>query len=131
MGGTFRRPPLHDFRGAYPHRRPAGPGRFRMGLVPHRARQTGSKENRQDQRENLSDKTLRFSLLATAVIAFFGASSAHAQQAPQAPNISFFLTSMPIGKGGDFGGLAGADAHCQQLAATAGAGAAEGPHIVR
>src|SRR5260370_24894568 len=36
--------------------------------------------------------------------------------------MSFFVTSAPLGKGGDLGGLAGADAHCQQLAATAGAG---------
>jgi hypothetical protein len=47
---------------------------------------------------------------------------AHAQQPPQAPNMSFFVTSTPIGKSGDLGGLAGADAHCQQLAATVGAG---------
>ncbi|HKS84020.1 MAG TPA: lectin, partial [Pseudolabrys sp.] len=43
----------------------------------------------------------------------------HAQQA----NMSFFVTSVGVGKGGDLGGLAGADRHCQELAATAGAGA--------
>ncbi|MDB5964411.1 MAG: hypothetical protein JWQ72_911 [Polaromonas sp.] len=37
-------------------------------------------------------------------------------------NMSFFVTSTNPGKGGDLGGLAGADAYCQQLAATAGAG---------
>jgi len=36
--------------------------------------------------------------------------------------MNFFVTSVPIGKGGDLGGLAGADAHCQQLAAAVGAG---------
>jgi hypothetical protein len=36
--------------------------------------------------------------------------------------MSFFITSTPIGKGGNLGGLAGADAHCQTLAAAAGAG---------
>ena len=66
-------------------------------------------------------KTLRFSLMASATVLMFGA-SAQAQQGPQAPNMTFFVTSAPIGKGGDLGGLAGADAHCQQLAATAGAG---------
>ena len=34
---------------------------------------------------------------------------------------SFFITSTNPGQGGDFGGLAGADAHCQKLAAAAGA----------
>jgi hypothetical protein len=34
----------------------------------------------------------------------------------------FFVTSKGLGKGGDFGGLAGADAHCQALAAAQGAG---------
>jgi len=36
--------------------------------------------------------------------------------------MSFFVTSTPIGKGGNLGGLAGADAHCQALATAAGAG---------
>jgi hypothetical protein len=36
--------------------------------------------------------------------------------------MSFFVTSVPIGDGGNLGGLAGADAHCQQLAAAVGAG---------
>jgi hypothetical protein len=36
--------------------------------------------------------------------------------------MSFFITSVGSGKGADLGGLAGADAHCQKLAAAAGAG---------
>src|ERR1700719_1018469 len=36
--------------------------------------------------------------------------------------LTFFVTSAGVGKGGDLGGLAGADAHCQTLAATVGAG---------
>ena len=36
--------------------------------------------------------------------------------------MSFFVTSEPIGNGGDLGGLEGADAHCQRLATNAGAG---------
>src|SRR5688572_12536483 len=36
--------------------------------------------------------------------------------------MSFFVTSANPGRGADFGGLAGADAHCQALAASAGAG---------
>lgn len=34
----------------------------------------------------------------------------------------FFVTSKGMGKGGDLGGLAGADAHCQSLAKAQGAG---------
>ncbi len=37
--------------------------------------------------------------------------------------MSFFVTSAGLGKGADLGGLAGADAHCQNLATAAGAGA--------
>ena len=36
--------------------------------------------------------------------------------------MGFFVTSTGPGKGGDLGGLEGADAHCQKLAAAAGAG---------
>jgi hypothetical protein len=36
-------------------------------------------------------------------------------------SLSFFITSKAIGKGADLGGLAGADAHCAELAAKAGA----------
>ena len=37
-------------------------------------------------------------------------------------SMSFFITSSGPGKGANLGGLAGADKHCQNLAATAGAG---------
>jgi len=37
-------------------------------------------------------------------------------------SMSFFVTSVGVGNGGDLGGLEGADAHCQQLAEAAGAG---------
>jgi hypothetical protein len=40
----------------------------------------------------------------------------------QAADTSFFLTSMGIGNGGNLGGVAGADNHCQTLAQAAGAG---------
>ena len=36
--------------------------------------------------------------------------------------MTFFVTSEPVGDGGNLGGLAGADAHCQKLAAAVGAG---------
>jgi hypothetical protein len=40
----------------------------------------------------------------------------------QSSEMTFFVTSAGSGKGADFGGLAGADRHCQTLAAAAGAG---------
>jgi hypothetical protein len=44
-------------------------------------------------------------------------------KAPAAPApMSFFVTSVGKGNGADLGGLAGADAHCQMLAAAAGRG---------
>ena len=42
--------------------------------------------------------------------------------AASAADMSFFITSTGSGKGADYGGLAGADAHCQALATAAGAG---------
>lgn len=41
---------------------------------------------------------------------------------PQHHAMTFFVTSVGLGKGGDLGGLAGADAQCQKLATAAGAG---------
>ena len=51
------------------------------------------------------------------------ASPVMAQQ-PQPPNsMSFFVTSVGPGKGGNLGGLLGADRHCQMLATAAGVAA--------
>src|ERR1700728_3644487 len=51
-----------------------------------------------------------------------GASGALAQSAAPSDKMTFFVTSVGLGRGGDLGGLAGADAHCQALAAAVGAG---------
>ena len=59
------------------------------------------------------------SVLPAVCVALVCTVSAYAQQA----NMSFFVTSAGPGKGADLGGLVGADRHCQELAATAGAGA--------
>ncbi len=60
-------------------------------------------------------------LVVTASIASLTlALSAGAQAQPA--NMTFFVTSVGSGKGADYGGLAGADKHCQSLAAAAGAG---------
>jgi hypothetical protein len=42
---------------------------------------------------------------------------------PSSGAMGFFITSQGPGNGGNLGGLAGADAHCQKLAAAVGAGA--------
>ena len=61
--------------------------------------------------------------LAAVVASLLCSSSAHAQApGPQPHPMSFFVTSVGVGKGGDLGGLAGADAHCQRLAAAVGGG---------
>ena len=63
------------------------------------------------------------SVLTAAVPLLLGSVFALAAQAPaQRPPMTFFVTSVGLGKGGDLGGLAGADAHCQQLAAAVGGG---------
>ena len=60
---------------------------------------------------------LKFTILASAaLLSLAGAGVLQAQQ----NNMSFFVTSVGSGKGGDLGGLAGADAHCTALAQTAG-----------
>jgi hypothetical protein len=41
---------------------------------------------------------------------------------PGGTPMTFFVTSVPIGDGGNLGGLAGADAHCRNLAEAVGAG---------
>ena len=56
---------------------------------------------------------------ALAAVSLLAASPAQAQTA----DTSFFLTSDGIGNGGNLGGLAGADNHCQTLAQAAGFGA--------
>jgi hypothetical protein len=56
-----------------------------------------------------------------AVITLSLASTSLALAQDQEP-MTFFVTSMPIGDGANLGGLDGADAHCQSLAQTAGAG---------
>ena len=53
-------------------------------------------------------------LLLTSVIAGLCSLPLRAQETPP---MSFFITSVGPGSGADLGGLAGADAHCQSLAA--------------
>lgn len=60
----------------------------------------------------------RIALAGAAAAVLVACSTPPASQSP----LGFFVTSSNPGKGADFGGLAGADAHCQKLAAAAGAG---------
>ena len=67
---------------------------------------------------------LRIAAFAMAVAASLVLSGElQAQQPPpQFPNMTFFITSTGGPKGADYGGIAGADSHCQALASKAGAG---------
>lgn len=60
-----------------------------------------------------------------AGLLYLGINNVLAQQPPgdaPKPPLGFFVTSRGIGNGANLGGLAGADAHCQQLASEVGAG---------
>jgi hypothetical protein len=63
-------------------------------------------------------KTTTLTRAAVGALALAASGGALAQAAA----MTFFLTSTGSGKGADFGGLAGADKHCQALAQAAGAG---------
>lgn len=63
----------------------------------------------------------KLSIGTAASIAFLSIGLGGSVQAQQS-GMTFFVTSTGSGKGADFGGLAGADKHCQTLAAAAGAG---------
>jgi hypothetical protein len=61
----------------------------------------------------------RSNTAAAIAMLLIGAAAAAPQQASR---LSFFITSTGSGNGADLGGLAGADRHCQTLAAAQGAG---------
>lgn len=72
-------------------------------------------------------RTVRFFgvtvMLVALAAATLGSVSAASGVAPaQDAQMSFFITSAGPGNGADFGGLEGADQHCQMLASAAGAG---------
>lgn len=62
--------------------------------------------------------------LTLFIVALFAALTAPASVpvSAQGQSMSFFVSSTGSGNGGNLGGLAGADKHCQALAAKAGAG---------
>lgn len=55
------------------------------------------------------------------IVATVALAAAMAAPVPAQQEMSFFVTSTGPGKGGNLGGLAGADQHCQALATKAGA----------
>lgn len=67
---------------------------------------------------------MRATFFTTALLLAAGAQAqtppAAAASAPPPPPFTFFVTSTGGGNGANYGGLAGADAHCQKLADTAG-----------
>ena len=62
-----------------------------------------------------------FGVIALCSLGSLMITRAQNQKNPPQP-MGFFVTSTGLGKGADLGGLAGADQHCQKLAAAAGAG---------
>lgn len=64
----------------------------------------------------------RLVLSAAALVVMSGAAFAQAQGPQPNAGMNFFITSASPGKGADLGGLEGADAHCQKLAAAVGQG---------
>jgi hypothetical protein len=67
-------------------------------------------------------RSVRLPMLASLALVALGGIAQAQQQPPQAPNTTFFVTSSGPGKGAELGGIEGADAHCQKLAQTIGAG---------
>ncbi|MCC6609751.1 MAG: lectin [Burkholderiales bacterium] len=63
----------------------------------------------------------RSTLVTAATVALVALGLAAGAQAQQSA-MTFFVTSTGSGQGADFGGLAGADKHCQTLATAVGAG---------
>jgi hypothetical protein len=59
---------------------------------------------------------------SVALITLGAAAGQMRQSPPQAPSMTFFVTSTGLDKGADLGGLDGADRQCQALAQAAGAG---------
>ena len=66
--------------------------------------------------------TVVVALVPSATMLAQGTANAPAADAVPSNLMTFFVTSEPIGNGGNLGGLAGADAHCLKLASAVGAG---------
>ena len=65
---------------------------------------------------------VRWSATAASVVVLGACAAMGGMGGGMSPGMSFFVTSAGPGKGADLGGIAGADRHCQTLAAAAGVG---------
>jgi hypothetical protein len=78
----------------------------------------------------LQRSSVRTAIAVSVLVGSFGLASAQTPPAPAgqpaaqqpAQPMSFFVTSVGLGDGGNLGGIEGADKHCQSLAQAAGAG---------
>jgi hypothetical protein len=82
--------------------------------LPAEAERFSSSINRAPEEKTMIKTRM---VVAVITLGILGAYWAFAQNA-----MTFFITSVGPGKGADLGGLAGADRHCQSLAAAVGAG---------
>src|SRR5437762_6316135 len=73
------------------------------------------------RRIDMSRTQYVFGVIALCSLGSLMVTRAQNQKNPPQP-MGFFVTSAGLGKGADLGGLAGADQHCQKLAAAAAAG---------
>ena len=64
---------------------------------------------------------IALTMLSLTTLSLFAQQSSPVNNKPKPP-LSFFVTSVGVGAGGNLGGLDGADKHCQSLATAAGAG---------
>src|SRR6202171_1721718 len=83
-----------------------------------------SKKQNYRLKERIDMRKWQF-VLGVLTVSLLGSSTALAQgdqKKGPPPPMSFFVTSAGVGKGANLGGLDGADAHCQMLAAAGGGG---------
>lgn len=71
---------------------------------------------------NYSIRNISLAAIAVAVGSVSAVSIASAQRTVELPEMEFFVTSRGLLHGANLGGLEGADAHCQMLAESVGAG---------
>src|SRR5687768_17805976 len=98
-----------------PHGLPA-PGEYLLTQKVYPPSQKRQPEKPSGRRKAMA-RIARVSLLASAALLALGTHLLAQQNA-----MTFFVTSVGIGKGADLGGLEGADRHCQSLAQAVGAG---------
>jgi hypothetical protein len=70
----------------------------------------------------MTNKQMALTTAAIAALAIAATAVQAQDEEAELPEMGFFITSVGVGDGGNLGGLAGADAHCQALADAAGVG---------